>query len=185
MLRLVFVVLAGLAVLANAAPAPAQEILCTVTDAKQVKFPGDPGFGANQIPVLFLTQEISRPFDTGSGLGTGVVTHKPVTIVKELDASSIRFFMAAVSNERLNLVTCTFYHRNYRNGGGTHELGAYFKIALHNAHIVDYKDAGDGINGTAPGDERERISLTYERIELTDLDTGTVADDYWSNLAAG
>jgi len=44
---------------------------------------------------------------------------------------------------------------------------------------VDYRDTGDGINGTAAGDERERISLTYQHIELTDLDSNTMAEDSW------
>jgi len=45
--------------------------------------------------------------------------------------------------------------------------------------IVDYKDAGDGVNGTAAGDERERISMTYQKIELTDLDSNKTAQDDW------
>ena len=187
MLRSMFVVLAGLGVLVNAAPASAQEIFCTVTGSKQGKFPGDPGVGAAfQIPVLFLSQDIARPFEPISGLPTGVKTHKPFTIVKELDASSIQFFVAAATNETLNVVDCTFY-RAFRNGGvggGGIRGRAYFKIHLTNAHIVDYKDAGDGIDGTASGDERERISLTYERIELTSFDANGNAtgmgEDFWS-----
>jgi hypothetical protein len=35
------------------------------------------------------------------------------------------------------------------------------------------------VNGPATGDERERISLTYQRIELTDLDSNTTAEDEW------
>ena len=93
----------------------------------------------------------------------------------ELDASSPQFFMAAVDNETLQ-VTCTFY-RAFRSGTG--EMRAYFKIALTNATIVDYKDAGDGVNGTAAGDERERISMTYQKIELTDLDSNKTAQDDW------
>lgn len=176
--RFVFAMLAGFAVLANTAPASAQEIFCTVVGAKQGTFQGDrtAGKAASQIPVLSLTQEITRPFDAATGLGTGMRSHKPLTIVKELDASSPQFFVAAVTNETLRSVTCTFY-RAFR--GGTGETRAYFRIVLTNAAVVDYKDAGDGINGSATGDERERISLTYQRIELTDLDSNTTAEDNW------
>jgi len=176
--RLVFAVLAALAVLANAAPASAQEIFCTVVGAKQGTFQGDrtAGKATSQIPVLFLTQEVTRPFDTATGLGTGMRTHKPLTIVKELDASSPQFFIATVTNETLRSVTCTFY-RAFRGGSG--EMRAYFRIVLTNAAVVDYKDTGDGINDPANGDERERISLTYQRIELTDLDSNTTAEDDW------
>jgi type VI secretion system secreted protein Hcp len=176
--RFVLAVLAGFAVLVNAAPASAQEISCTVVGAKQGTFQGDrtAGKAASQIPVLSLTQEITRPFDAATALGTGMRSHKPLTIVKELDASSPQFFVAAVTNETLRSVTCTFY-RAFR--GGTGETRAYFRIVLTNAAVVDYKDVGDGINGTATGDERERISFIYQRIELTDLDSNTTAEDNW------
>jgi type VI secretion system Hcp family effector len=86
-----------------------------------------------------------------------------------------------VTNETLKSVTCLFYH-GFRSGTGSGAGGAraYFKIVLTNARIVDYRDAGDGVNGTASGDERESISLTYQRIELTDLDTNTSTSDDWS-----
>jgi type VI secretion system secreted protein Hcp len=176
--RFIFAVLAGFAVLANAAPASAQEIFCTVVGVKQGTFQGDRigGRAASQIPVLSLTEEITRPFDAATGLAAGMRTHKPLIIVKELDASSPQFFLATVTGETLRSVTCTFY-RAFRSGTG--ETHPYFRITLTNAIVVDYKDAGDGINGAATGDERERISLTYQRIELTDLDTSTVAEDVW------
>jgi type VI secretion system secreted protein Hcp len=172
MSRFVWVVLAGVSLLGSAAPASAQEIFCTVVGAKQGTFPAASSVGGkpSQIRVLFLTEEITRPTDTGTGLSAGKLTVKPLTIIKELDASSIQFFTAAVTNETLPSVTCTFY-RAFRGGAG--EMRAYFKIVLTNANIVDYKDTGDGTNGTAPGDERERISLTYQTIELIDLDTNT------------
>jgi type VI secretion system secreted protein Hcp len=176
--RFIFAVLAGFAVLANAAPASAQEIFCTVVGVKQGTFQGDRigGRAASQIPVLSLTEEITRPFDAATGLAAGMRTHKPLIIVKELDASSPQFFLATVTGETLRSVTCTFY-RAFRSGTG--ETHPYFRITLTNAIVVDYKDAGDGINGAATGDERERISLTYQRIELTDLGTSTVAEDAW------
>ena len=180
--RSVFAVLAGFAVLANAAPASAEEIFCTVVGAKQGTFQGDRTTAkvSNQIPVLFLTEEITRTFDPASGMAAGQRTHKPLTIVKELDASSPQFFLATVNNETLRSVTCTFYSAAR---AGTGEVHAYFKITLTNANIVDYKDAGDGINGTGMGEERERISMTYQRIELTDLESSKTAEDAWTAFA--
>jgi type VI secretion system secreted protein Hcp len=176
--RFVFAAVAAVAVLANAAPASAQEIFCTIVAAKQGTIQGGSTGAktASQIPVLFLTEEVTRTFDAASGLATGTRTHKPLTIVKELDAASPKLFLAAVTNETLRSVTCTFY-RDSRNGIG--EMHAYFRITLTNAAIVDYKDAGDGSNGTAAGDERERISFTYQRIELIDLDSNSSAEDDW------
>jgi len=178
MLRFVFVLSAGLAMLGSGLPAFAQEIQCTATGAKQGTFEGDHGSRSSQIPVLFLTEAVTVPRDPATGLPTGRRIHKPLTIVKELDASSIQFFQAVVTNETLTKVTCSFY-RAFRNGSGGGAARPYFKIVLTNALIVDYKDAGDGIDGEAPGDERERISLTYQRIEMTDLDSNLTTTDDW------
>ncbi len=73
-------------------------------------------------------------------------------------------------------MTCTLYRTAL---GGTR---AYYKIALTNASVVQIKDSGDGVNGTAQGDERERISFTYQKIELTDLDSNTTATDDWLSV---
>jgi type VI secretion system secreted protein Hcp len=177
MLRSVFVSLAGVAFLAGAASASAQHISCAVTGAKQGAFQTNHGFGGDpkQIPVLFLTEEVTTPFDTATGHASGRRTHTPLTIVKTLDPTSIDFFMAAVNLETLSKVTCTLYRDR---GEGT--IRAYFRITLTNAIIVDYKDAGDGLSGDARDDERERISLTYQKIELTDLDSSISALDDWA-----
>jgi type VI secretion system secreted protein Hcp len=177
MSRFVFVVL-GLAMLATGVPALAQDIQCTVTGVKQGAFQGDRGSKSTEIAVLFLTEAVTVPIDSTTGAPTGKRIHKPLTIVKELDASSIQFFEAAVTNETLHSVTCMFYH-GFRSGSGAGATRPYFKITLTNALIVDYRDAGDGINGDASGDEHERISFTYQKIELTDLDSNTSVTDDW------
>jgi type VI secretion system secreted protein Hcp len=178
-----FVVLTALTTLGGAVPASAQEIFCTVFGMAQGEFQGDHGGPggdkAHQIPVLFLTEEITSPFDTATGHVTGKRQHKPITIIKELDASSPQFFKAAVNNETLRTVTCTFY-RGFHSGTGTGgNARQYFQIVLTDATIIDYRDTGDGVNGAAHGDERERISLTYQKIDITDLDSGTTAEDRW------
>jgi type VI secretion system Hcp family effector len=66
---------------------------------------------------------------------------------------------------------------NLASAGGA--MQAYYKIVLTNASIVEIKDSGHGVNGTAQGDERERISFAYQKIELTDLDSSATAIDDW------
>jgi len=56
-----------------------------------------------------------------------------------------------------------------------------FSIA-HQIPKAKRKDSGDGVNGAAHGDERERISFVYQKIELTDLDSNTTAADDWSSF---
>lgn len=172
--------LIGLMMLAVALPASATEISCIVVGTLQGPFQGDPATGGNttQIAVYSLTQELKVPFDTASGQITGKQQHSPLTIVKELDKSSPQFFTAAATNEVLKSVTCTL-SRISSNG----QVRAYFKFALTNATIVEIKDSGNGVNGTGQGDERERISFSYQKIELTDLNSNSTAVDDWNSAA--
>ncbi len=178
MSRLYFSVV-GLMMLAVALPASATDIYCTVVGAVQGTFQGDPGTHGTttQIAVYALTQELKVPFDPTSGQITGKRQHSPVTIVKELDKSSPLFFNAAATSETLKSVTCTLYRTTALG-----QIRAYYKIALTNATVVEIKDSGDGVNGAAQGDERERISFSYEKIVLTDLDSNTSAIDDWVSL---
>jgi type VI secretion system secreted protein Hcp len=175
MSRFMYFSITGLMVFAVALPASAANIFCTVVGAKQGQFQADPAVrgDATQILVYALTEELTVPFDPASGQISGRRQHSPVIIVKELDKSSPQFFTAAVTNETLRTVTCTLYRSS---GGGMH---AYYKIVLTNASIVEIKDSGDGVNGSAQGDERERISFAYQKIELTDLDSSVTAIDDW------
>jgi len=168
--------LAGLMMLTVALPASATDILCTVVGTVQGAFQGDPATRGSPtlIAVYSLTQELKVPFDAATGQNTGKRQHSPLTIVKELDKSSPQFFTAAATNEVLKSVTCTLSRSSF-NG----QARAYFNIALTNATIVEIKDSGNGVNGAAQGDERERISFSYQKIELTDLESNTTAVDDW------
>jgi type VI secretion system Hcp family effector len=84
------------------------------------------------------------------------------------------FFTAAATNEVLKSVTCTLSRIS-----SVGAVRAYLKFALTNATVVEIKDSGNGVNGAAQSDERERISFSYQKIELTDLDSNTTAIDDW------
>jgi type VI secretion system secreted protein Hcp len=176
MTRFIRYTLAGMVMSAIALPASATDIFCTVVGAVQGSFQADPTTRGNlsQIAVYSLTQELKVPFDAATGLSSGKRQHSPLTIVKELDKSSPQFFTAAATNEVLKSVTCTLSRTS-----SIGQVQAYFKIALTNATIVEIRDSGNGANGTAPGDERERISFSYQKIELTDLNSNTTAVDDW------
>jgi type VI secretion system secreted protein Hcp len=176
MSRFAYSALAGSILLTAALPAFAGNIYCTVVGAKQGKFPADALRGVPAgIAVYALTEDIKVPYDASSGQSSARPQNSPVTIVKELDASSPLFFEAAVTNERLTSVACTFY----RTTGGE-PMHAYYRITLTNASVVQVKDSGDGVNGSAPGDELERISFTYQKIEVQDLDSNTIVIDDWA-----
>lgn len=178
MSRFVYVSAAGLVMLALAVPASAAEhIYCTFVGAKQGKFLGDHGLNgdATQIPAFSLMEELTVPYDPSSGQGTGKRQHSPLVITKSIDRSSPQFFTAAAVHEILKLLTCTLYRGAERDAAS----GAYFKIILTNATIVDVKDMGDGASGESRGADRERISFIYQKIELIDVESGTDAIDDW------
>jgi type VI secretion system secreted protein Hcp len=183
--RLMNISTAALIMLTVALPASATDISCTVVGMVQGPFQGDPTTHGNnsQIAVYALTQELKVPFDAATGHSSGQRQHSPIVIVKELDKSSPQFFTAAATNETLKTVTCNLYRTGTGSGfggGGGGVTRAYYRITLTNATVVEIKDSGDGVNGAAQGDERERISLTYQKIVLTDLDSNTSATDDWS-----
>jgi type VI secretion system secreted protein Hcp len=170
--------LAGLLMSAVALPAAATDISCSVVGSVQGTFQGDPATGGSttNIAVYSLTQELKVPFDAATGQITGKREHSPLTIVKELDKSSPLFFTAAATNEVLKSVTCTLSHVS-----STGQVRPYFKFALTNATVVEIKDSGNGVNGAAQSDEHERISFSYQKIELTDLNSNITAADDWTS----
>jgi len=178
MARFVYSSLAGLALLALSLPASAEHIYCTFVGAKQGKFQGDHGLNgdATQIPVSAFMEELTVPYDSSSGLGTGKRQHSPLSITKTIDRSSPLFFAAAATGENLTSVTCTLYRDSERGGASS----AFFRIILTRAFIVDIKDMGDGASGDARGADRERISFAYQKIELLDLESNTAAIDDWA-----
>jgi type VI secretion system secreted protein Hcp len=176
MLRQLSTATAALLMLLTAQQARAEHIYCSITGQRQGAIHGDRGLGgdAAQIPVRTLTEEIASPRDAATGQATGKRQHMPVTLVKSLDSASPQLFMAAVTNEILSSVRCTFYRD--RGVGGV--ASPYFRLVLTNAGIADLKMAGDGATN---GNELESVALTYQRIELTDLDTNTSALDDWAS----
>jgi type VI secretion system secreted protein Hcp len=177
MMRILYAWTAGLGMLSLAVPVSAEHIYCSFIGTKQGKFQGDHGLNgdATQIPVMSFMQELAVPFDPASGLITGRRQHSPISITKSIDRSSPLFFAAAATNETLTSVTCTLYRDADRGGASI----PYFRIALTRAAIVDVKDMGDGASGDPRGADRERISFVYQKIELTDVESGTVATDDW------
>ncbi len=106
-----------------------------------------------------FSHEIVSPRDPASGLPTGKRQHQPITITKQLDASTPRLLQALVSNENLKSVTI-----------GLNENGSQVAtVVLSNASISDYQAHGAS----------ESWSFTYQKITWTWLDGGITASDDW------
>jgi len=157
----------------------AQEVFCKITGSKQGVIKGDNTIKGleDTIPVLALSEGVSSPIDQTTGQVTGRRVHKPFVIVKTLDSASPKLFMAAVTNENLTSVECSFYRRSRV---GTMQL--YFKIKLENALISSQDIGGDNLGGNVirqnPG-VQETVQFVFQKITLQDTVSGTVATDDW------
>jgi type VI secretion system secreted protein Hcp len=122
--------------------------------------------------IFEFHHEIVSPRDAASGQATGKRQHKPITFVKEWDASTPLLFQALTRNENLTTVVVTV---DRPDGGG------YIRIKLTNASV-----AGIARDTSAATDtlELETISLTYQKIEFEHVATGRVAEDDWETQSS-
>jgi type VI secretion system secreted protein Hcp len=126
------------------------------------------------IPVMSLGGGVSSPFDLHTGLPTGQRQHQPLTIIHALDRATPKLFLAAVTNENLTSVECSFINTTMGRSGSQ-----YFQISLDNARIVDMVLAASSVNGVMANGT---IKLVYEKITLLDTLGNISAEDYWRPL---
>jgi len=173
-------VLFAFAALGAAPLVHAQQVFCKITGQKSGVIAGDVTIKGleDRIGVVAVSEGVSSPRDPASGLPTGKRVHKPFVIVKQLDKASPLLFMAAVTNENLQ-VDCSIYRRS----GGRQP---YFEIKLQDASIssFDIKAREDSDNDRDDLGSRgatlgtfETVQLVFRRITLTDLVHGTTASD--------
>jgi type VI secretion system secreted protein Hcp len=108
-----------------------------------------------------FTEGAVSPRDPSSGLPTGKRIHKPVTITKEIDATSPLLYNACVQNENLTQVVINLYSP----GGSTPTT----RITLTNASCAELEHDG----------QTETVSFTFQKITWTYLDGGITAEDDW------
>ncbi|MFE8035215.1 type VI secretion system tube protein TssD [Thiohalocapsa marina] len=125
------------------------------------------------VPVATFAGGIIGNYDPGSGLPTGKRQHRPVTITKKLDALSPLLFQAAVSNQTLTSMECSFHRVLHKR---SQEL--YFRITLTQPRIVDLALNGDTSQEGAP---QETLQFVYYKIALEDVLSGIVTEDYWES----
>jgi type VI secretion system secreted protein Hcp len=132
------------------------------------------------IAVYAFHHEIVSPRDAASGLATGKRQHKPLSITKEIDKSTVPLLQALVTNENLSEVIIRFFGTDSKSGGGVEKL--IYTITLTNASISGIVE--DMLNNKTEDGLKmpvlEMVSLTYQKIEWTWADGGIEAEDSWS-----
>ena len=136
----------------------------TIEGTKQGAFPGAKSGG---IPGLKFSYEVKSPRDLASGQASGRRQHNPVVVTKAVGAASPQIFQALTTNEILKSVVVTL-------PGGE---GGSYTIKLSNATVSNVKQYTEPLNGQTV--VLEDVSFTFQRIEVEDLGTRSMAVDDW------
>ena len=94
--------------------------------------------------------------------------HTPVVFTKPLGTASPQIFTALTTNEGLPSVVIGV-------PGGDGGLG--YRIKLTNANVSELKQYTELLNGVAT--VLEDVSFTFQKIEVQDVGTGSMATDDW------
>jgi type VI secretion system secreted protein Hcp len=161
----------------------AHEFYISIRGAKQGAFKGDsPGGGSKgakgRIGGVKFSMETTSPRDVATGQASGKRTYKPIVITKEWDAASPQIFSALVTNEVLKTVLFEFVKTNT---SGQEEI--YFTITLTNANVSNmhsYLDLTDTSGDRYDAHELEDVSFVFQKIEMVNKESNTVAADDWN-----
>ena len=153
----------------------AYEFYVTVEATKQGRLKGESPRAAHQdkLAGIAFRYTVGSPRDAASGMASGKRQHQPITFVKEWGAASPQLFQALTTNESLKSVLFEFMKTN-DNG----EEYVFHTIRLTNAFISEieqYIDVAD--TPTVDRQPLEKVSVTFQRIELENIDGGTSAID--------
>jgi type VI secretion system secreted protein Hcp len=156
----------------------AYQVYATVTAAKQGVFKGSVTQKGHEgkIRVTAISYGVVCPRDPASGLATGKRVEQPVVFSLNWDSCSPQFFSAAYSNE--NLATVLF---EYFGADKTGLERLDHTVKLTNASIAEIHEAYAAMTdtGTADGNDVQTVSLTFQKIEITNTVGGITAIDDW------
>ena len=150
----------------------AESIYISVKGAKQGLLKGDVmlrGF-EGRMAGLGFRYEVVSPRDVTGFLATGRRQYRPVIITKAWDAASPQLFQALVTNEVLPEVVIDFVA-----AGPMGQSTVTHSIRLVNASVTEISQYTDPAE--KPGRHLEDVSLSFQRIEFTDLRGKTSAMD--------
>lgn len=155
----------------------AYEFYVTVVGTKQGAFVPETQDGphAGTITGTAFHYGVEIPRDPSSGRATGRRLHHPVSFVKPWGGASPQFFSAITTNELLDHALFEFVRTNEAG-----EEYVFATLRLDHAHVTEIEQYLEGFdNGGVlpPARPHERISLTFQRITLENLDAGTTATD--------
>ncbi len=158
----------------------AYEFYVTVEGTKQGKFKQETHREehAGKIAGVGFRYSVLSPRDAATGMAGGKRIHRPITFVKPWGAASPQFFQALCTNEILKSVLFEFINHD-QNG----QRYVFHTINVTNASVSEIEQY---VVDEAPGNEAheaqptlEKISMTFQKIELENKDGQTMAADDW------
>jgi type VI secretion system secreted protein Hcp len=158
-----------------------------IKGARQGQFKGETEVAERKdkwMEIAAFTMELDVTHDLATGQPSGKRQHKPVTIVKEWGAASPQILQACATNEVLTEVEIEFARANT---SGTQIAQT---VKLTNASIsaiARFTGSPDGAEDRATAghskandmQEYERISMTFQKIEVSDVAGKTTFADDW------
>jgi type VI secretion system secreted protein Hcp len=146
-----------------------------IEGTKQGQFKGE---GVRQgskqwIPVIAVNYQVESPRGAATGQASGKRQHHPVRITIERSAASAQLQKALLANEHLKEVVIEFV-RPVAQG----KEQVYQTITLTDATIATI-EAPRGASAKIEH-EREEISFTYEKIQVTHAQGNKTATDNWT-----
>jgi type VI secretion system secreted protein Hcp len=153
----------------------AYEFYVTVDAAKQGKLSEETPHAAHQgkITGISFHYSVLSTRDAATGMAGGKRSHQPVSFVKEWGAATPQLFQALCTNESLKSVLFEFVKTNV-NG----EEYVFHTIKLVNANVIEIDQDVESVEDSSlVGRPLEKISLTFQRIEIENKDGKTVAVD--------
>ncbi len=163
----------------------AYEFYVTINGTKQGAFKGESVRNAHSAKIAGLSYQhaIKSPRDVSTGQASGKRQHGAITITKEWGASSPQLFQALCYNEVLKDVLFEFFHTTPE---GAEEVYHTVKIVNATVSAIEYTtgtgESAGSSKTTADFDthELEKISFTYQRIEMESIKGQTSAQDDWT-----
>jgi type VI secretion system secreted protein Hcp len=129
-----------------------------------------------KILVIGVMHEIICPRDPASGLPTGKRTHKPFTVLKELDRSTPLLFNVLCNNENIASLEVQFWQPSPTGVERQH-----YTVRLTNANIsaIHSKSPNNRYPKLMRMPQYEEVSFTYQRIEWVWNEGHLIAGDDW------
>jgi type VI secretion system secreted protein Hcp len=145
----------------------------SIVGSKQGQFKGEVGGTQhkNQMRGVGFNYGITVPRDPTTGQPSGKRRHEPVQIIKEWGAASPQILTALVTNESLKTVLLEFVRESPK---GIERV--FHTIKLTNATVADVQQYVQAPESTM---ELERVSFTFQKIEIENKDGDTIFSDSW------